>query len=219
MAHRRRLALALSALRMLPLWLSAALLAECATMTPEQCMHADWRQIGFSDGTNGFSGARINDHAKACAERGVRPNLDEYLRGREQGLQTYCQPENGFAVGRRGGNSNAADCPDFLKQTFLDQYWRGQQIRQIEEDLLNHRLRVDSNHRQIRHNDERIAGIRKELAKEDLPADRRKALLNDFNRLVEQKNHLGHDNAFLLLESGRLQAFLSMRLREYEHWR
>ena len=190
-------------------------IAGCASLTPEQCMHADWHQIGFSDGTQGLPGSRIDDHAKACAEQGIRPNLDEYLKGRAQGLYSYCQPENGFQVGRRGDDQNAADCPAYMKSAFLDQYWRGHQIHEIENELARQRSRLDRNRHQIHRKDERIAEIRSELKKSDLPADRRTSLLNEFNRLVDEKNALGRENAFAQTEAERLQMHLDMTLRSF----
>lgn len=198
--------------------LSVVLLAGCATLSPEQCRQADWRQIGFSDGAGGYSAARINDHAKACAEVGVRPNLDDYVDGRERGLRNYCQAENGFTVGRSGGVPNVADCPEDMKFAFLSQFRHGQQIRLVEEDLAQRRSRIYHNNSRIRRNNERIAAIRDELAKQNLPDERRKALLNEFNRLVDQKNAMGRENVFLLGESDRLQFHLQMKLRELGRW-
>lgn len=199
--------------------LPALLLAGCASLSPEQCRHADWRQIGFADGANGLSAARINDHAKACAEVGVRPNLDGYLSGREHGLQNYCRAENGFAVGRSGGIANIADCPEHMKFSFVDQYRLGQKIHMVEEDLARRRSRIYQNNSHIRRNNERIADIKEELAKKDLPEERRTALLKDFNRLVDQKNSLGRENAFLIADTDRLAFHLQMQLRELGHWR
>lgn len=200
-------------------WPVALFLAGCASLSPEQCLQADWRQIGFTDGTGGVSAARINDHAKACAEVGVRPNLDEYLRGREQGLVTYCQPENGFTIGRSGSLPNSGDCPEPMKPAFMDQYRRGYQIHAIEQDLAQRRSRIYQNNSKIRKNNERIAAIKEELSNKELPEDRRKTLLNDFNRLVDQKNHLGRENAYLVIEAERIQSHLYMSLREAGHWR
>jgi hypothetical protein len=196
------------------LFMALAVLGGCASMTPEQCKLADWRQIGYADGAQGLPGSRIDDHAKACAEVGVRPNLDEYLRGRSQGLFSYCQPENGFTVGRRGAPDNAGDCPASMRFAFLEQYQRGQEIHAIESDLERRRSRLDSNYRRLRSHDERIGAIRGELAKTDLPADRRTALSNELNRLADEKNTIVNENAYLRLESDRLQSHLYYRLRE-----
>jgi hypothetical protein len=202
-----------------PLWLTVLALTGCATLTPEQCRYADWRQIGFADGAGGYNAGRINDHAKACAEVGVRPNLDDYVDGREQGLRNYCQAENGFAIGRRGVIANVADCPENMKFAFMEQYRHGQQVHLMEEDLAHRRSRIYQNNSRVHRNNERIAAIREELAKKDLPDDRRTALLSEFDRLVEQKNAIGRENAFLLAETERLQFHLQMKLRELGRWR
>jgi hypothetical protein len=203
----------------LPLWMPVMLLAGCATLTPEQCRNADWRQIGFADGTGGYNAMRINDHAKACAEVGVRPNLDDYVDGREQGLRNYCRAENGFAIGRRGASANVADCPENMKFAFAEQYRYGQQIHLMEEDLAQRRSRIYQNNSRIRRNNERIAVIRAELVKKELPDDRRTTLLNEYDRLVEQKNVIGRENAYLAAEADRLQFHLQLKLREFGLWR
>jgi hypothetical protein len=195
--------------------LSAIVASGCASLSPEQCRQANWRQIGYADGAQGASGARIDDHAKACAEFGVRPDLDEYLRGRSQGLFSYCQPENGFAVGRRGSEQNAADCPASMRGAFLDQYQRGQQLHAIEYELAERRNRLGQNYSRLRYANDRIATIRAELSRKEIPADRRNALLTEFNRLVEEKNTISRENAFLDIEAGRLQLQLSDTLRAF----
>lgn len=191
-------------------------LAGCASLDRDQCLHADWRQIGFADGTKGWSGARIDDHAKACAEYGVRPQLNEYLAGRRQGLNSYCQAENGFELGRHGSPHNAADCVEDLKPAFLEQYHRGSQIHAIENELAERRNRIDANERETRRGDERIAAIKTAL-RGDLPGDRRAALLDEFNRLLGQKETLVRDSQLLQPEIDRLQHRLFLKLREFGH--
>jgi hypothetical protein len=205
-------------MRRILLLLPALMIAGCATLSPDQCRHADWRQIGFADGAGGASATRINDHAKACAEVGVRPDLDAYLRGREQGLVNYCRAENGFSIGRGGSAANAADCPESMKLAFLDHYRRGQQIHFLESDLAQRRSRIYENNDRMRRNNERIVRIREELRKRDLPDEQRKALLDDFERFVERKNAAGRENDFLVREVDRLQFHLQMKLREAGYW-
>lgn len=211
---RRAAAMLLPAPLLAPLL--ALLLAGCASLTPDQCRHADWRQIGFTDGMDGESAARINEHAKACAEVGVRPDFDQYLHGREQGLRSYCRPENGFMVGRSGNLANAAaDCPEHMKFAFMAEYRRGQEVHLIEDELSRRRSRINHNNSLIHRNNERIAGIREELAKKDLPDERRGTLLKEFNHLVEQKDAIGRENLYLASEADRLQFQLQMTLRAF----
>lgn len=200
--------------RLILLGLCALLLGGCASLTPEQCAHADWRQIGYADGVKGLSGAQIEEHARACAPQGIRPNLDAYLAGRSQGLIRYCQPENGFELGRHGASQIVADCPDNLKWTFQDQYNQGRQVYAIEYELNNRRNQLNDNRSKLHRNDERIAAIKSELDRKETANARRDTLLTEFNGLVNQKENLVHESLELEEQIDRLQRRLYQKLRE-----
>lgn len=191
---------------------AAVLLSGCASLSKEECQQGDWRQIGFADGASGQSAAYINEHSKACAEYGVRPDLDSYLRGREQGLLTYCQAENGFSVGRQGKQHNVADCPENMKPGFIEQYRQGQQVYNTEQELKRQRSRIDTNNHQIRRNDDRLNQIRRDLGRSDLSSSRRTDLLNEFDRLVSEKDRLSRDNSTVQYDVNRLQMQLQRQL-------
>jgi hypothetical protein len=190
------------------------LLGGCASLTPEQCAHADWRQIGYADGVKGLSGAQIEEHARACAPQGIKPNLDAYLAGRSQGLVSYCQPQNGFDLGRRGVSQVISDCPDNLKWAFQEEFNKGQQVYAIESELNTRSNQLQDVRHKIHHNDDRIGEIRMELAKRDLNPERRIALLNEYNRLVDQKEPLVRSSLELEGRVGYLQRRLNDKLRE-----
>lgn len=194
---------------------AVTVLAGCATMNKDECLAANWRQIGYSDGAKGLSNKRIEQHAKACAEYGVQVNLDDYLAGRSQGLLTYCQPENGFIVGRSGEKQIATDCPEHLRSAFLEQYNHGITVHAIESDLESRRSRASLYRRKLRERDERISEIRTELDRKDLSGDRRTALLNEYNRLVEDKDYLLRQAVEQEQEANRLQHRLYQKLREF----
>src|SRR5699024_9618337 len=78
------------------------LLSGCATMSPEQCLTADWSQRGYKDGRAGFTSNRVAKHHKACSKVGVIPNLAAYRKGYERGLAQYCTPANAVEQGRNG---------------------------------------------------------------------------------------------------------------------
>ena len=191
-----------------------ATLAGCATLNRDECLQADWRRIGYVDGTEGESSSRINEHAKACASYGIRPNLDLYLAGRKEGLLSYCQPENGFQIGRSGSEENAAECPASLRPAFLTQYGHGREIHEIENDIASRERQIDSNDKQIRKANNRIADIKTELQKNDVPNDKRTVLLNEFDQLVEQKDKLGRESRRTHEEADRLRHSLETRLKE-----
>lgn len=189
-------------------------LAGCASLTPEQCKLADWASIGMADGSHGESAARINDHAKACAEVGVRPDLPAYLRGRAQGLLHYCQAENAFKVGRGGAANNSEDCPQPMQRAFAENYQDGHELHRIESQLSQLMGRLDHEERQYRSADERIQSIRSDLKAKDLSTERRTALLSEYDRLVEKKEALLRSRIPLQVEVERLRAYFHQRQRE-----
>ena len=75
----------LASVALSPLALLALLaLASCASLSEEACRAGDWRGIGFRDGAAGRADSFVARHAKACADVGVTPDLDEWRAGRAE---------------------------------------------------------------------------------------------------------------------------------------
>ena len=81
-------------------------ISACSTMNKSECLNADWKTIGFGDGSRGYKASRISQHSSACAEHGVRPDLSAYNAGRDQGLKQYCIPSTGYNKGASGYSYN-----------------------------------------------------------------------------------------------------------------
>lgn len=109
-------------------------LSGCATMNQEECLTSDWRTIGYEDGARGSSADRVGQHRKACAEYGVTPDLQAYQSGREDGLRQYCQVQNGFNLGSRGG-SYAGVCPADLEPDFVAAYHAGLKLHDLSSKV------------------------------------------------------------------------------------
>ncbi len=101
----------------------------CASMGEDECRVADWRSIGYEDGTSGKAASHIGQRREACAEYGVTPNFAAYQQGRDEGLREYCTPASGYRVGRNG-RSQTAVCPSELRGEFRDAYKSGREIHQ-----------------------------------------------------------------------------------------
>src|SRR6516162_3490156 len=99
-------------------------LGGCASMSKDECLTVDWRTVGYEDGVAGYPGDRIAQHRKDCAKYGVSTNLELYQQGRDQGLQEYCQPANGYRIGV-GGGGYAGVCPANLEPAFLGAFNSG----------------------------------------------------------------------------------------------
>ena len=99
----------------------------CATMDKDECLVADWRLIGYQDGTQGKSGARVGAYRKDCADYRVVPDLDAYQAGRREGLREYCVPANGYRLGNAGRAYNAV-CPADTERAFRTAYNTGHDL-------------------------------------------------------------------------------------------
>lgn len=90
----------------------------CASLSKDECLAADWRMIGFEDGSAGKSLQTVGAHRKACAKVSVTPNMAEYEAGHLKGVQSYCTVENGFSLGVHGGAYNGV-CAKANESAFL----------------------------------------------------------------------------------------------------
>jgi len=100
------------------------LLAACASLDKDECLHADWYAIGLEDGARGHAVERLGDHRRACAKHNVMPDSERYVAGRNDGLKSFCTYERGFSEGR-AGHGYAAGCPQPAGADFLAGYNRG----------------------------------------------------------------------------------------------
>lgn len=88
---------------------SVIFLSACATLSPQECHTANWKQIGEKDGQSGLS-SRIANHYKACSKVNVVPNQNLYEEGYKQGQKQYCQPRNIYKLALNGSGSYRV-CP------------------------------------------------------------------------------------------------------------
>jgi len=190
------------------------ILSSCASLSPEQCKNADWRQIGYTDGANGEPAGRLQEHASACAKTNVKPDLEAYLSGRMEGLLSYCQPENGFEVGRRGRPDNVGDCPPHLRAPFLDQYRQGREINGLEGEVQRLQSMLQNDQNEARRSDRRMEDIRKELRRPNLSPERRTSLLNEIERLLDRRQDAGRRQLGMQRDLDIATDRLQFRLRE-----
>lgn len=101
-------------------------LTGCATLSKSECLTADWQIIGLEDGANGRPTSYIGNHRSACADYGVKPNLDAYLAGHKRGVDQYCTYQTGYNLGERGSSYNKV-CPENQYAEFSSGYQKGRQ--------------------------------------------------------------------------------------------
>lgn len=133
-------------------------LGACAgSMGKGECKTADWRAIGFEDGSRGAQASTFGKRRKACAEHGIAANFDMYRAGHAEGLTIYCRPQNGYALGTRGSRYGGA-CPAHLDRAFRTAnadgyglYERRVVVNNIARQISANRRRLETIDRQIQH--------------------------------------------------------------------
>ena len=79
-------------------------LSGCATMSPEECLKANWEEVGYNDAVEGYPVSRSAEHREACADTGVSVDFELYRNGHALGLPYYCTRETGFETADHGGD-------------------------------------------------------------------------------------------------------------------
>ncbi len=107
-----------------------------STMNLEDCAALDWETIGYNDGQHGIvsSSEKVTNYQRACADTGVTPDMSAYERGRKDGLREYCEPSNGFEVGR-AGSAYRNQCDANLESSFLEKYELGKELFSYENPV------------------------------------------------------------------------------------
>lgn len=144
--------------------LAAVTLTGCASMSPDECRHADWYQQGVKDAMDGAGKDRLNDNREACAKVGVVPNVKQYMLGYDKGVRQFCTPENGARWGR-AGRYYQGQCPADLDSAFRTRYQAGKAVNDAESNL--NRLRSQQDDKQRKLSNSKDDGERKRL-REDL---------------------------------------------------
>jgi prefoldin subunit 5 len=109
-------------------------LSACASMSKNECLNANWKTIGYEDGSLGRAETMIQQHRKACAKVNVSPDLNQYLSGHREGVRVYCKKSTGYQLGVSGG-AYANICPADLEPLFLKAYRIGQELFSIRQEI------------------------------------------------------------------------------------
>lgn len=111
-----------------------SLLNGCATLHQDECVRANWRSIGFIDGSQGKLASHVRKHLKACAKYGIQPDLTAYQGGHRGGVNQFCTEPTGFNHGLNGKAYNGI-CPPSLEDFFLTGYYKGRQLSLFQQDI------------------------------------------------------------------------------------
>ncbi len=133
----------------IPIAISFALAGCASGMDSAECVTADWRAIGYEDGSQGRGANSFSERRKACADHGVTPDFEAYMAGRDKGLAQFCRPRNGYRLGVRGYRYSGV-CPSEQEPAFqaahtdgYGLYQRRATVSRIAKRLRNSKRRTD----------------------------------------------------------------------------
>jgi hypothetical protein len=171
------------------LTLTVTALTGCASMSQNECTTADWRTIGYEDGAAGYGSERMAQHRKACADHGVRLDLDAYQAGRTLGLNEYCQPQNAYRVGSYGSSYKGV-CPAELEPAFVAAYEAGRTLYTRELRVNNARNQIASKEREVESLEDQMAQKALLVIGNDTTAEQRAQALLDTRQLAERRSRI-----------------------------
>jgi hypothetical protein len=122
-----------------------SIISSCATLSKNECLEANWFEIGYRDGSMGRPRALYQEHHKACIEHRVTGDREVYYKGREAGLLSYCTYDTGYKQGTLG-RAYRYVCPQDLEPDFLAGHAKGKEIYKYKKkiaSLENRRMNIE----------------------------------------------------------------------------
>jgi len=116
--------------------------AGCETLDQGQCVTADWRDMGYQDGSAGKPKSSVSSYASDCSQYGVKVDAGAYRDGWNRGIPQYCTANNGYRVGSSGGYY-ADSCTGNLKDAFYSAYLLGDAVYEAQSRVNRLQAEVD----------------------------------------------------------------------------
>ena len=203
--------------RSLVLVISALVLAGCATLSKDECLTADWYQIGYEDGASGYPDARISSHREACAKHGIAPAFRDYQDGHDEGVISFCTPRNGFSQGKNGYQYSGI-CPPSLEDGFLDGYDAGRQIFAVTSSVRNFESEQRRNENEIVSMQQQINDKTVVMLSNETTIEQRYQLNQEISQMQQDLGGLEERNLQLIVELAEAQAKLRVLEQKYVYF-
>lgn len=100
------------------------LISACSTMKSQECVNANWRDIGFNDAIQGRT-VWLESRTQTCAKANLKPNKSAYIAGHREGSIQFCTYKNGYNYGRRNEVRTPICVSPNLSKPFYDGYKEG----------------------------------------------------------------------------------------------
>lgn len=172
--------------------LLAVALSGCGGMSASECELADWRAVGYEDGSRGRTTDVFARHRKACAKHEVAADFDDYQAGRQAGLREYCKPERGYREGARGAQYQGV-CPADLEAEFYHAFVEGQILYNLESAVTRTERQIESNKARMNAIEKRLADNTSDAIR-GLPQEELADLIVETKQLAEERMTLEQEN-------------------------
>jgi len=196
------------------LLMSTLVLSGCATLNKNECLTADWYQIGYEDGARGFPDTRIGAHREACAKHGISPDFRSYQDGHEEGVIRFCTPQNGFSQGKNG-YQYAGICPPGLEGRFLDGYDAGRQIYAVTSAIRSAESEQRQNEAKMEALEQEIIAKKQVMFAADTSVEDRYRLDAELSKMQQDLGGLEQRNKQLIVDLAQAQAQLRVLEEKY----
>ena len=167
-------------------------LSGCATMSPEECLQANWEEVGYDDAIEGYPVSRSSEHREACASTGVQVDFELYRNGHALGLPYYCTRETGFETADHGGDF-ATQC---RRETFPDYvmgYREGLDVFALKTEMREIEIQIDQKSDQAEALLIQIGQLRTARDNPELSKDARKEARYQLSQLESLYSTLNQD--------------------------
>lgn len=181
-----------------------------SSMDKAECKIADWKAIGYEDGSRGYDTNAFGKRRKACATHGIAANFDVYRAGHAEGIAVYCRPQNGYKLGTRGYRYSA--CPAHLASTF-------QTANNDGYGLYERRVARDRLGSQLRNSKQRAQEIERLIAQKTARLVSGRMSPNKVANLAVQLKHLGEEKVEISHSIPQLEEEYAEASRVYEGYR
>jgi|CXWL01.1.fsa_nt_gi hypothetical protein len=160
--------------------LAVCAMAVCApSASAQEACPSDWRAAGQADASS-TGASRLADRSAACAGA----DADAYNAGFDEGLRSFCSVQNGFRLGRGGGEVRA-ECDADLADGFVQAFNDGARLHASEEVLAQARLSLAELQRRRRDVERQLRAHERDPG--EMPQEARAAHLASLDGLRQQR--------------------------------
>ena len=114
-----------------PLLVLLAALGGCASLSKNECLNANWEDIGIRDGANGRPEEYLIQHSKACAKVGVTPDRGAWLTAASRASSASAFRIAPIKSANTAADSTSASAAASTRTGSLDAYDRGREVHRL----------------------------------------------------------------------------------------